>query len=99
MKTIQQQTTTNFNAIDFKDALSMVPFMDALVHDINVINYNSLLGDDRKDFKWVSKRLPMKDYEVKQIYTVLTNLGFVSSGVEEILKEDKLIEYFNNSVK
>jgi len=95
MKTIQQQTTTNFNAIDFKDALSMVPFMDALVHDINVINYNNLLEDDRKDFKWVSKRLPMKDYEVKQIYTVLTNLGFVSSGVEEILEVGALIDYFN----
>ena len=95
MKTIKQQTTTDFNAIDFKDALAMVPFMDALVHDINVINYNNLLEDDRKDFKWVSKRLPMKDYEVKQIYTVLTNLGFVSSGVEEILEVGALIDYFN----
>lgn len=95
MKTIQQQTTVDFNAIDFKDALAMVPFMDALVHDINVINYNKLLGENRKEYKWVSRRLPMKDYEVKQIYEVLTNLGFVSSGVEEILEEGALIDYFN----
>lgn len=95
MKTIQQQTMIEYNAIDFKDALAMVPFMDALIHDINVMNYNKLLGENRKDYRYVTKRLPMKDYEVKQIYEVLTNLGFVSSGFEEILEEGALIDYFN----
>lgn len=95
MKTIKQQTTVDFNAIDFKDALAMVPLMDSLINDINIDTYNKMLGENRKNYKWVSKRSHFTAHQTRQMYDVLVSLGFVDSGEQKIIHENEIIAFYN----
>jgi hypothetical protein len=95
MKQINQQVEVAFHAIEFKEALAMVPLMDSLINDINIDTYNRVLGENRKNYKWVSKRSHFTAHQTRQMYDVLVSLGFVDSGAQKIIPENEIIAFYN----
>ena len=84
MKTIWQAQDMAFNAITFKDAVTLLPLMDSLSQMININRvaavYESLPKEEREQYKrvWVDTRLQITPEAAEKIWKVLTELGFES---------------------
>jgi hypothetical protein len=84
MKTIKQQEQISFHAITIKDALTLVPLMDELVHMANhnsrVELYQSLPQEQQNEYQrvWKKDTISIPAKSVSNILQVLTDLGFES---------------------
>lgn len=84
MKTIKQQEQISFHAITFKDALTLVPLMDELVHVANhnskVDLYQSLPQEQQNEYKrvWRKDTINISAHCVNNILQLLNDLGFES---------------------
>jgi hypothetical protein len=82
MKTIKQQEQISFHAITIKDALTLVPLMDELVHMANhnsrVELYQSLPQEQQNEYQrvWKKDTISIPAKSVNNILQVLTELGF-----------------------
>lgn len=84
MKTIKKQEEIAFNAISFKDAIVLLPIMDALV---NIVNQNrvaslwlSLSKEDKEKYRKVysSNNIYITENQAEKILQTLSDLGFES---------------------
>jgi hypothetical protein len=84
MKTIKRQEEIAFNAISFKEAIVLLPLMDALTQAANHNRvaefYNSLNSEEKKQYRrvWHRGNLDIQPEAVEKILKVLTDLGFES---------------------
>ena len=95
MKTIKQQETVAFNAISFKDALVLLPLMDALATAVNynkqVAIYNALSREEKEQYRsmWTKCNFEIPAESIEKIYSLLTQLGFESQvDIKEYTIED-----------
>lgn len=86
MKTITQSVEVSFNAVDFQDALTILPVMDDLLKRYNDLNkylhdaYNESKKEEGERKKYWNVRENMS--EMKAVYNqlkVLLKLGFIFS--------------------
>jgi hypothetical protein len=86
MKTIKQSQEISFNAISFKDAIVLLPIMDALV---NIVNQNRVASlwqklpqEDREKYRKVysSNNFYIQENQAEKILQILSDLGFESSN-------------------
>lgn len=82
MKTIKQQEEIAFNAINFKEAIILLPLMDALT---KLANYNrvadlhtSLPTEERDKYKkvWKHTEIYIPEDSAERMLDVLQKLGF-----------------------
>lgn len=84
MKTIKQQEQISFHAITLKDALTLVPLMDELVHMVNhnrrVALYNSLPKEEQDNYKnlWKKDTIHIPTQYAESMLQLLSDLGFES---------------------
>lgn len=84
MKTIKQSQEIAFNAIGFKDAIILLPLMDALTKMVNhnrvVTLYRSLSNEDKEQYKrvYMENNFYIPEEQIEKILKVLTDLGFES---------------------
>lgn len=84
MKTIKQSQEISFNAIGFKDAIILLPLMDALTKMVNhnrvVTLYRSLPSENKEQYKRVysENNFYIPEEQMEKILKVLTDLGFES---------------------
>lgn len=84
MKTIKRQEEIAFNALTFKDAIIMLPLIDALTKAVNynrVVNfYNTLPKEEKDKYRrmWHQSNLEIPAESMEEILQLLTNLGFES---------------------
>lgn len=85
MKTIKQSQEIAFNAISFKDAIVLLPIMDALV---NMVNQNrvaslwqNLPKEDKEKYRkaYSSNNLYIQENQAEKILKILSDLGFESA--------------------
>ena len=82
MKTIKQQETIAFNAISFKDAVVLLPLMNALVDCINQNKlaklWNDLTDEEKNQYRrvWSNCDMHLTVEAIEQAYTLLHQLGF-----------------------
>lgn len=82
MKTIKQQEEIAFNAINFKDAIVLLPLMDALTlaanHNRVADFYNSLSNEEKNKYRkvWHRGNLDIQCEAIERILKILTDLGF-----------------------
>lgn len=85
MKTIKQSQEISFNAINFKEAIVLLPVMDALV---NIVNQNrvaslwlSLPKEDKEKYRkaYSTNNIYIQENQAEKILQVLTDLGFESA--------------------
>ena len=85
MKTIKQSQEIAFNAISFKDAIVLLPIMDALV---NMVNQNrvaslwqSLPKEDKEKYRkaYTSNNIYIPENQVEKMLQILSDLGFESA--------------------
>lgn len=85
MKTIKQSQEIAFNAINFKEAIVLLPLMDALV---NIVNQNrvaslwqSLPKDDKEKYRraYTSNTVCIQENQAEKILKILSDLGFESA--------------------
>jgi hypothetical protein len=85
MKTIKQSQEISFNAIGFKDAIVLLPIMDALV---NIVNQNrvaslwqSLPKDDKEKYRkaYTSNNIYIPENQAEKMLQILSDLGFESA--------------------
>lgn len=79
MKTVNQNVEIAFKAIDFSDALIMLPVMDKIVEDIN--NYQKAIDNNNQNDKenlWLVEEAEKKLPTLIKRYNLLSRLGFVS---------------------
>ena len=85
MKTIKQSQEISFNAISFKDAIVLLPLMDALV---NIVNQNrvaslwqSLPKDDKEKYRraYTANNIYIPENQVEKMLQILSDLGFESA--------------------
>lgn len=82
MKTIKQQETIAFNAISFKDAVILLPLMNALVDCINQNKlaqlWNGLTDEGKNQYRrvWGNCDMHLTAEAIEQAYTLLHQLGF-----------------------
>lgn len=82
MKSINQSVEVVFNAIDFSDAVIILPIMDDLISKINekqkaIDYYNNNPAKDNKEPNYVNEYKNEISILIKQ-YNVLSRIGFVS---------------------
>lgn len=92
MKTIQQNVTCNFNAIDFKDAIIMVPLMNELAE-----RYKRTHSRLHKEFTDGNKYFCCNNEITELINTwqqmkVLNKLGFTDSFPDGYCQESEFME-------
>lgn len=90
MKQISQPCEVNFSAVEFNDALIMLPVMDNLVNNLNSMvdsankntaRYNKSVQDGKPD-NWYKNNANVSIEEAKSIHRqldVLFKLGFITS--------------------
>ena len=84
MKTIHQDQKIAFNAITFKDAITLLPLMDALSEMIDNNRkaklYESLPKEEQDKYKrvWTTSQLHIPAESAERIYFLLNSLGFES---------------------
>lgn len=84
MKTIKKQEEIAFNALTFKDAVVLLPLMNALAELVNhnrVAKFHSNLPqEEREKYRKVWERgdMHIQEQAVESIYTLLSDLGFES---------------------
>jgi hypothetical protein len=84
MKTIKRQEEIAFNAISFKEAIVLLPLMDALTQAANHNRvaefYNSLNSEEKKQYRrvWHRGDINLQPDAAEKILKVLTDLGFES---------------------
>jgi hypothetical protein len=84
MKTIKQQEQISFHAITLKDALTLVPLMDELVHIANhnsrVELYQSLPQEQQNEYQrvWRKDTISIPAHCINNILQLLNDLGFES---------------------
>lgn len=85
MKTIKQSQEISFNAIGFKEAIVLLPLMDALV---NIVNQNrvaslwaSLSKEDKEKYRraYTSNNIYVQENQAEKILQTLSDLGFESA--------------------
>lgn len=85
MKTIKQSQEIAFNAISFKEAIVLLPIMDALV---NIVNQNrvaslwqSLSKEDKEKYRraYTSNNIYVQENQAEKILQTLSDLGFEST--------------------
>lgn len=85
MKTIKQSQEISFNAISFKDAIVLLPIMDALV---NIANQNrvaslwqSLSKEDKEKYRrtYSTNNIYIPENQAEKILQILSDLGFESA--------------------
>ena len=85
MKTIKQSQEISFNAISFKDAIVLLPIMDALV---NIVNQNrvaslwqSLPKEDKEKYCKIysTNNIYIPENQAEKILQILSDLGFESA--------------------
>lgn len=95
MKTIEQNVGVIFNAIDLKDAVTMLPLMNGLKKVINC-EYarklkNNLPKEEQRRYAYINPyKLELDLNSVMNIYNILNQLGFVDTieeTPEDILNE------------
>ena len=84
MKTIKQQEEISFHAINFKEAIVLLPVMDALV---NIVNQNrvaslwqSLPKEDKENYRktYSTNNIYIPENQAEKILQILSDLGFES---------------------
>lgn len=86
MKTIYQEQKIAFNAITFKDAITLLSLMDELVEIVNknrIANlYNNLPNEEREKYNrvWKATEIHLSVDSAEKILKVLTDLGFESQN-------------------
>ena len=84
MKTIRKQEEIAFNALTFKDAVVLLPLMNALAELVNhnrVAKFHANLPqEEREKYRrvWERGELHIPDNSVESIYKLLSDLGFES---------------------
>lgn len=96
MKTIKRQEEIAFNAISFKDAVTLLSLMDALTNLVNVQRvfdlYNSLPAEEKEKYKkvWMHNDIHIQSETAERILKVLLDLGFVSQTDLKVATLDDL---------
>jgi hypothetical protein len=95
MKTIYQEQKIAFNAITFKDAITLLSLMDELVELVNknrIANlYNNLPNEEREKYNrvWKATEIHLSVDSAEKILKVLTDLGFESqNNIKDASLED-----------
>ena len=95
MKTIKQQETVAFNALTFKDAVILLPLMNALVDCINQTKlanfYDALSREEKEQYRreWSKCDMHLTAEAIEQVYTLLHQLGFEAQiDIKEPTLED-----------
>lgn len=84
MKTIKQQEMVAFNAITFKDAVVLLPLMDALVNAVNKNKlaefYNNLTQEEKEQYRkeWGNCEIQLTAETIERTHALLASLGFES---------------------
>lgn len=85
MKTIKQSQEISFNAISFKDAIVLLPIMDALVQIVNQNRaaslWQSLSKEDKEKYRKVfsTNNIYIQENQAEKILQILSDLGFESA--------------------
>lgn len=96
MKTIKQQEEIAFNAITFKDAVTMLPLMNGLVRCINQNRmadfYSNLTNEEKEQYnrEWSENSVKLSEKDILKIFKLLIELGFEPSDDLEIPTFEKL---------
>jgi predicted ArsR family transcriptional regulator len=95
MKTIRKQEEIAFNALTFKDAVVLLPLMNALAELVNhnrVAKFHANLPqEEREKYRRVWERgdMHIQEQAIESIYKLLSDLGFESQvDVREPKMED-----------
>lgn len=95
MKTIRKQEEIAFNALTFKDAVVLLPLMNALAELVNhnrVAKFHANLPqEEREKYRRVWERgdMHIQEQSIESIYKLLSDLGFESQvDVREPKMED-----------
>lgn len=85
MISIKQQVDAIFSALEFRDAIVILPIMDSLHHDIktNVSQYR----ESSKADGYIQMNIAKRINELYQQYSVLANFGFVSTTPLQVDEE------------
>ena len=84
MQTIYQEQKIAFNAITLKDAITLLPLMDALSTMIDTNRkaklYESLPKEEQEKYKrvWATSHIHITAEEAERVYHLLNSLGFES---------------------
>lgn len=84
MQTIYQSQDVAFNAISLKDAVTLLPIMDALANMINknrvAALWRSLSNEDKERYKraYSENNIYISEEQTEKIFKVLHDLGFES---------------------
>ena len=82
---IKQSQEIAFNAISFKDAIVLLPIMDALVNMVNKNRvaslWQSLPKEDKEKYRkaYSENNIYLQEHQTEKILQILTDLGFESS--------------------
>ena len=85
MKTIKQSQEISFNAIGFKDAIVLLPIMDALVNMVNKNRvaslWQSLSKEDKEKYRkaYSENNIYLQENQAEKILQILSDLGFESA--------------------
>lgn len=101
MKTIKRQEEISFHAVSFKDAIVLLPLMDALTKSVNynrVADFYDNLPKEEKDKYhrvWHQSGLDIPAESMEAILKILQTLGFESqvdlkeAGVNDLRATEK----------
>lgn len=91
MKTIQQEVTTNFHAIELADAITLAPLMynlrNAIIDNKKRDIYTSLDEETKKQYQGEYGATLNIWENLEQIYDVLIKLGFIPSDGNSAIPE------------
>ena len=85
MKTIKQSQEIAFNAISFKEAIVLLPIMDALVNMVNKNRvaslWQSLPKEDKEKYRkaYSENNIYLQENQAEKILQILSDLGFESA--------------------
>lgn len=95
MKTIKRNEEISFNALTFKDAVVLLPLMDALVKALNQNKlakfYDALSREEKEQYRreWSKCDMELTPEAIEQAYTLLHQLGFEAQiDIKEPTLED-----------
>lgn len=100
MKSIEQNVSVVFSAIEIRDAVIMAPLMDELIDVLNVIRrytkYMSLSKEEQQMYKrpdgYTSSFSSFSYGNINNIYKTLTAHGYCGSGNVDLLPDGYPLE-------
>ena len=100
MKSIEQNVSVVFTAIEIQDAVIMAPLMDGLIDTLNILRrynkYMSLNKEEKEMYKrpdsYITSFGNFSYNDTNNIYKILTGHGYCGSGNIDLLPDGYPLE-------